>query len=108
MPKQKKATSEEPTKAKTAWETVRDTVKSELKDAAELASLQRKLSKAEKEKKSLLCELGQVYYRQLRPIKSTRLTEPDAVKQLATRIDQKTAEIVDLRIQIKLRKTDMT
>lgn len=108
MPKQTKAAPKEPTKAKTAWETVRDTVKSELKDAAELASLQRRLSKAEKEKKSLLCELGQIYYRQLRPIKSNRLTEPDAAEQLAARIDQKTAEIVDLRIQIKLRKTDMT
>lgn len=107
MPKQTRSAQEEPSRAKTAWETVRDTVKTELKDAAELASLQRKLSKAEKEKKSLLCELGQIYYRQLRPVKSNRLAEPDAAEQLAARIDQKTAEIVDLRIRIKLHKADM-
>lgn len=91
-----------------AWQAVRKGVKQELRGAAELASLRVKLARAEKEKKALLCRLGQLTYRQLRPGKGTAApADPEAAESLATEIEQKTGEIVDLRIRIKIRTSDL-
>ena len=80
-------------------------VKAELRDAAETASLKMHLARAEKEKKELFRKLGEVSYERLRPKHGSVQSELDArAESLAVRIGQKTREISDLRLKLKLRK----
>ena len=84
---------------------LRDSVKAELRDAAEAASLKMHLARAEKEKKELFRKLGEVSYERLRPKHGSVQSELDArAESLAVRIGQKTREISDLRLKLKLRK----
>ena len=79
---------------------IRDSVKAELRDAAETASLKMHLARAE-----LFRKLGEVSYERLRPKHGSVQSELDArAESLAVRIGQKTREISDLRLKLKLRK----
>ena len=63
------------------------------------------LARAEKEKKELFRKLGEVSYERLRPKHGSVQSELDArAESLAVRIGQKTREIYDLRLKLKLRK----
>lgn len=87
------------------WRSVRDSVKTDIRNAAETASLRMQLTKAEKEKKELFRRLGMVRYEQLRPKRASVMSELDArTESISAQIDAKTQEITKLKLTLELRK----
>lgn len=87
------------------WRSVRDSVKTDIRNVAETASLRMQIARAEKERKDLFRRLGMVSYEQLRPKRSSVMSELDArAESIAARIDSKKQEITELKLTIELRK----
>ncbi len=105
QPEEKSGQGGNPSVSSQILRDIRDSVKAEIKDAAGIASLKMKLARAEKDKKELFRKLGEVSYERLRPKHGSVQSDLDErAEALAVRIGQKSREITDLKLKLKLRK----